>query len=108
MTYLGALAWTYALEAPVVMAAGWRWRSGRLRVAAAVILASGLTHPVAWWVAGNVPAEIYVWGWFVIEAAVCCVEAPVLGAVMRLPARRAWGLSILANGISAAAGWVLP
>ncbi len=102
-----ALAWTYVLETPVVMAAGWRWRSGLRRALAAAILASGVTHPVAWWVASNVPDESYVWGWFVIEAAVCCVEAPVLATVMRLPAGRALGLSVLANGLSAAAGWFL-
>ena len=107
MTYLDALAWTYALETPVVMVAGWFWRRGTARSLMAAALASGLTHPLAWQVAMSMSPEAYVWGWYAIEAVVCCAETVVIRSCMRLPMGRAAALSFLANAVSALAGRVL-
>ncbi|MGE5504644.1 MAG: hypothetical protein ACM31L_09500 [Actinomycetota bacterium] len=105
MIYAEALAWTYAIEVPVVVAAGALWGCGVRRSAVAAVLASGVTHPVAWSVALAMPMEAYYrWGWHIIEATVCAVEAVVLGRFMRLPGKRSWPLSIVANGLSALAG----
>jgi hypothetical protein len=104
VTYLDALTLTYALETPVVLAAGWFWRCGAARSLMAAALASGLTHPLAWQVAMSMSPEAYVWGWYAIEAAVCCVEAFVIRSCMRLPLGRAAAVSVLANGVSALAG----
>ncbi|WP_146747802.1 hypothetical protein [Paramagnetospirillum kuznetsovii] len=109
MTYPEALAWTLILETPVVLVAALRWRCGIARAFLAALAASGVTHPVAWSMAMAMPYSDYItWGWYAIEAAVCCVEAFILGSIMRLSTGRKWGLSILANSVSAFAGWVVP
>jgi hypothetical protein len=104
MTYPEALIWTYVLETPVVMAAGWFLRREIRRAVLAALLASSLSHPLAWWVATSMSPEDSAWGWYAIEAAVCCAEAPVLGRIIRLPSRWAWPLSITANAVSALVG----
>jgi len=105
MTYAEALAWTYGLEAPVVLAAGWLWGCSLVRSGLAALAASAVTHPIAWSIAVAMPADVYEsWGWHAIEAVVCGVEAVVLGRIMLLSACRAWPLSIAANGLSAVVG----
>jgi hypothetical protein len=102
-----ALAWTYALELPVVLLAALVWRRPLWRGLLAGLLASGLTHPFAWNIALALPEAQLAWGWYAIEAVVVLVEALVLGKVMTLGAVRALILSLLANSLSALAGWVL-
>jgi hypothetical protein len=105
LTYVDALAWTLILETPVALAAGKFWDRGLGRSLIAALVASGVTHPVAWRLALAMPAPDYqAWGWHAIEGGVCCVEAVILGRIMRLPAKRAWPLSIVANSVSALAG----
>jgi hypothetical protein len=105
VTYIDALAWTYILETPVVLGLGRLWGCGLGRSLLAALIASGWTHPVVWVLALAMPiADYATWGWYALEAGVCCVEAVILGRIMLFSPRRAWPLSILANSVSAFTG----
>ena len=107
MTEAEAMIWTYAIELPVTLLAGWLWRCRWQRGLVSGLLASGLTHPLAWTLAQAWPAETFLQGFFIIEAGVVLVETVVLRFGMRLGWGQAFCLSLLANGLSAGAGWVL-
>ena len=108
--YLLALFLTLALESPVYAALlrlvdGLRWRDG-LRHGIAVNL---ISHPIAFLVLA--PRLIPALG---ITAGVLCIEAlVVIGEAALLRMRRsggfAWlqGMSVVANGLSFAAGLIL-
>ena len=85
MSEAEALAWTYALELPVVLLAALIWRRPLRLAFLAGLLASGLTHPFAWNIALALPEDQLAWGWYVIEAVVVLVES--LGLVLALPGR---------------------
>jgi hypothetical protein len=104
MTQPEAMAWTLVLELPVVLGAGWRLGIGWRRALLAGLLASGISHPLAWAAALRMTEESYRWGWYAIELAVCVFETVILGVVMRLGKRQACGLSLAANGLSAMVG----
>jgi bacteriorhodopsin len=104
MTQPEAMAWTLALELPVLLGVGWRLGTDWRRALLAGLLASGISHPLAWATALRMTEESYRWGWYAIELAVCVFEAVILGVVMRLGKRQACGLSLAANGLSAMAG----
>jgi hypothetical protein len=105
VTYIDALAWTYILETPVVLGLGRLWGCGLGRGLLAALVTSGSTHPAVWVLALAMPiADYAAWGWYALEGGVCCVEALILGRIMRLSPRNAWLLSILANSVSAFTG----
>lgn len=106
MSYFEALFWTLALELPVVLLLGRIWSIGAGRLAAAGLLASLLTHPLAWWAAGELPPDFGVVGWFAIECAVAGFEAVFYRHFLNVAWTRAFVLSFVANGLSAFAGWL--
>jgi hypothetical protein len=89
VTQFEALFWTYAIELPVTLLAAWAWRQSWKRALLAGLLASGLTHPIAWNLAFAIPTRSLVWGWYLIEAGVAAVETAVLSVLLlpSLPAR---------------------
>jgi hypothetical protein len=107
LTQAAALGLTLLVEAPLVLAAsasaarGWPWR------AAAALLPSCLTHPLAWRAAGNFGAHDYLGGLLLVELIVIGIEALLLRGLAALPLRAALPLSIAANTASVLLGWVL-
>ncbi len=102
---------TLLLELPVVLAgaygSGVRWQ----RALVVGVLASCLTHPLAWslaWLAVVYLATPDYLLWLLgIEASVVLVEAWVFRHLLPLPWGRALVLSVLANGLSALTGLLL-
>ena len=78
-----------------------------LRVLVAAVAASCLTHPFAWRAAAALSPDARPVGLLAIEAGVVLVEALVLGVLLRLGARRAFGVSLAANLASFAVGLAL-
>lgn len=111
LTQMEALALTLAIELPVlaVCARLARWPLRRVLVVGA--LASCLTHPLAWWAAlsmpGTVPVSEFEIGLLAIEVLVTLAEALLFLVLLRVGWVRALGVSVLANGASALAGWWL-
>lgn len=108
---LAAWAQTLAIEVPFLLALAWalRWVPGRRpRLAAAGVLASGLTHPILWGIWDRVLLEwTYLGKLAVLETCVTLVEAVVLATVGGLGWRRGLVASALANGVSTAYGlWI--
>lgn len=101
--YALTLAATVSVEAPIVAAFGPR-RDTRaaLCVAICVNLAS---HPPATALAGLAGS-----GWLLVELGVVAFEALALRAALGWTARRAWGLSLAANSLTAALAllWYAP
>ena len=107
LTQSAALGLTLAIELPVVLLAAGRLRVRWQRGLAAGLLASGLTHPLAWWVSDQLgPRDYGLWIVF-LEILVCLVESAIFRVVMQLAWRWALALSLLANAVSALAGIVL-
>ena len=112
MGQLPALAITIAVELVVAMllatAVGWVEREDRVRLAIAVVAASLLTHPVAWWAShyglAGMPRELKVVG---IELAVVLLETIVLRVAVPLRWGRAVGLAALFNAASYGVGLML-
>ncbi|MES2681905.1 MAG: hypothetical protein V4650_00150 [Pseudomonadota bacterium] len=102
-----ALVLTLLIELPVVFAV-WEINKKRFfRAGMAGLLATGLTHPLAWSLASRLGAQDYLHGFYLIEIAVVAVEAIVIGYVMPCSWRVAIGTSVLANGLSASVGCFL-
>lgn len=90
LAWLGAFAFTQAVEVPVYRRAGCSWWGA--------LGASALTHPVVWFVIFPwVPAG-YVERAVLAEVFAVLVEALWLRVALRRP--RALGWSLLANGLS--------
>lgn len=105
MTQFQALAWTLILEIPVVLLGARLMAVPLWRGSVAGVVASGVSHPVAWKLALISPPDAFVFSWVAIELAVTFLEAVVLKTVMRLRWLQALLLSLAANAISAGAGW---
>lgn len=119
MPYPLAFALTLLVEVPVytvVLAGCGTVRPGR--AAAAALVVNCATHPVLWWVLGRFaagPAAAYWTAFALAEAAVCAIEALLLGrpparplrspAPLPLPLRAA--ASLTANAASLLAGLLL-
>lgn len=104
MTQTQALLWTWLLELPIILLAAWYWRISWRRALLAGMLASGVSHPVAWELALASSEQVYRWSWYAIEAGVWLLESWILGRIMGLKPVRALGLSLWANGFSALVG----
>lgn len=106
MDQLAAFAMTLAIELPVVALAAGRlgpavgWR----RALAAGVVASSLTHPLAWWLRWRLGPDEAVAGFFAIELAVILMEAVVLKIGLGWNWRGAAALSTAANTASAGLG----
>lgn len=97
IAWLVAFAFTQAVEAPLYLrATGGRWL--------VALGASAVTHPVVWFVFPALLPHSYGWMLAAAESFAVLVEAGWLLA-FRVP--RALLLSLLANGASLAAGFVL-
>lgn len=107
MTQLQALAWTLGLEMPVVLLGARLMSAPPGRAVLAGLVASGLSHPIAWKLALISPPDAFLLAWAAIELAVTLFEAIVLNVVMRLRWLQALALSLAANVFSAGAGWWL-
>jgi len=93
--YALTLASTVSIEAPIVAAFGPRRDAlAALRVAVCVNLAS---HPPATALAALAGAD-----WLLLELGVVAFEALALREALGWTARRAWGLSLAANSVTAA------
>lgn len=104
---LQAYLLTLLLELPVALALACVWGLPLPRASLATLLASSLTHPLAWQTA-LILVTMRLWWlvWLLVEAGVVLVEALVFGWVLRVPWRRALWLSFLVNAVSASAGWL--
>jgi hypothetical protein len=111
VTAPAALAWTVAVEVPIVvaLAASRRWASGRLGLAAlAAVGASLLTHPLAWLADRELSTAVApVPRWIGLETAVTAVEAAAYVFALRLPLRRALAASAVSNAASFGVGLLL-
>jgi hypothetical protein len=122
--YLPYLALTLAIEVPLV---GWLLyrRCGLLRSALAGVLASGVTHPLLWFVWPRIVSP-YRYFWYVLsgESMVVLVEAAVYFLLVFLPdfgaapaasgrpslwrrLGKALGLSLLVNAVSFGVGMLV-
>jgi hypothetical protein len=100
--WAAAFATTLVVEMPVYLA-GLRRTVGTPRAAALAVGLNVVTHPLAFALgAPGSPARFVA-----VESAVWLVEALLLWAVGRLPARRAALLSLAANALSAGAGLLI-
>lgn len=107
MTQLQALAWTLILEIPVLLL-GARLMSVPLwRAAVTGVVASGVSHPIAWKLALISHPDTFLLSWAAIELAVTLFETVVLKTLIRLRWLQALALSLAANVFSAGAGWWL-
>lgn len=101
-----ALALTLMLEVPVA----WRGFGGAaapLRVPGAAVLASVLSHPLAWSLALRLGPDDFPLGYWFIESGVWLFEAALYRGLLRCPWRQALAVSLAANLLSAlAGGWL--
>lgn len=104
---LAALAWTLAVEAPLVAVTGWRLGKSWKQMIAAGLLPSLLTQPLAWQAWSRLSPYDYASGVTVIEAAVWISEAGLLQMLLQLQWRHALLLSLIANAASFALGYLL-
>lgn len=101
MTQGEALAVTLAVEAPIVIAMGWRVVDDRVRLLALSVAASLCTHPFAWWA----NQALIEWPFFtvrapVIELSVIVAEAALFRLALFSSWRRAGATSLAANAAS--------
>jgi len=103
-----ALALTLAIEAPIVVALGWRVVDDKVRLLALSVAASLCTHPFAWW--SN--QALIEWPFFTvrapgIELGVVVVEAALFRLALFSSWRRAAATSFAANAVSFALGLIV-
>lgn len=108
MSQLEAFLLTLALESAATLAvchlAGW---PRGLRLFAAVVIASVVTHPVLWAVARHLPAT---WWWpavLAMEAAIGVVEGVFVGVGGGVGLRRGLVIGVVMNASSFGAGLLL-
>jgi len=100
MEWYIAFALTLAIELPVV---GLLCpRGARRRGVKDAAAANLLTHPCAWWAILSAGMS-----WWLVEGLVWLAEACVYRAATRLSWTRAATTSLVANGVTAALGWLL-
>lgn len=102
-----ALLLTLLLELPVIFLAARYWQRPLWRAGLAGVLASGLSHPLAWKIMLQMPTDVYRWGWYVLETGVCLFEAVILKSLLHLSGSQALRLSLMANILSAVLGRLL-
>jgi len=111
VTWSSTLAWTLAVEVPIVvaLAASRRWAPGRLGlVALAAFGASLMTQPIAWLADRELSLRVApAPRWIGLETAVTAVEAVVYVVALRLGAGRALAASVVSNAASFGVGLVL-
>ena len=111
LTQSTALLVTLAVEVPLVLLLTRRWHYPWGRCLVAAVLASCISHPIAWklsWVASVLLQSAHYGWWFVaIEFGVCFVEALLYWLVLRLCWQRTLFLSVIANATSALFGILL-
>lgn len=111
LTQTAALGMTLAVEVPLVMLLARRWHIAWVRSLPVALLASCLTHPLAWklsWVASVLLQTTHYPVWFLaIEAGVWLLEALVFHFGLRLGWQRACVLSLGVNLASALFGVLL-
>jgi hypothetical protein len=108
MSQLEAFLLTLALECAATLAvchlAGWR---RGLRLFAAVVGASVVTHPVLWAVARHLPPA---WWWpavLAMEAGIGVIEGVIVGVVGGAGLRRGLVIGVVMNAFSFGTGLVL-
>lgn len=104
-----ALALTLAIEVPIVAVAS-RASARPVTVARAIVaavVASAVTHPVAWWLASHLAPDEVPTGFVLIETGVALAETIPLAIGLRWSWRGAFMLSIACNAVSACVGLVL-
>lgn len=106
MDQLAAFSMTLAIELPVAIVAARRFGPTlRLwRILAVGTAASGLTHPLAWWVRWRLGPDEAMAGFFAIELAVIIIETIVLKIGLGWKWPGAAALSTTANTASAGLG----
>lgn len=117
-----AMLLTLAIELPLGLL--WlRWRTPALqtvgwhrlsphgvptrRALLALLLASTLTHPLAWWCSGQLGHTYYLQGLAIIELAVSLLEALIFAVIMPLAIAEALLLSLFLNLASLLLGTLL-
>lgn len=103
---MSALLFTLAVEAPLVGLAGHRLGKPWMRIAAAGLLPSLLTHPLAWQAWSRLSPYDYASGVTLIEAGVWLAEAALLKILLQLQWRQALLLSLAANAASFMLGYL--
>lgn len=107
LTQGAALGLTLAIESPVVLLAAWQLRLPWLRGLTAGLLASALTHPVAWWVSRQLGPQDYGLWILLLEITICLVEAAIFRLMLPTSWHWALALSVVANAASALTGILL-
>ncbi|MEN9434556.1 MAG: hypothetical protein RLZZ422_2145 [Pseudomonadota bacterium] len=108
-----ALAWllTLLLEVPLVVFFANKWGISWQRAAIVGIVASSITHPLAWksfWAATVIWQTDHAWLWLVcIESLVWLIEAGVYRIALPLDWGRSMMLALLTNALSASMGMLI-
>ena len=97
------LSWVVELPLLVVML----YPYGVKRVVLAGMVATSLTHPVAWWAAGLLAPAEYLQGILIIELVVWAAESILLRFMLPAPWIVAVACACLANMASMAVGWLI-
>lgn len=105
MTQWQAMALSWLVELPLLLAL--LWRRGVGRVCLFGLLATGLSHPLAWRAVSYLSPHDYTQGLWTIELSVVLLEACVLWLGVTRAWRPALGASAVANLASFMAGWAL-
>lgn len=103
---LAAFLFTLVIEAPLVSLAGRKLHKPWARIAAAVLLPSLVTHPLAWQAWSRLSPYDYALGVTLIEAGVWLAEAMLLKFLLQLWWRQALLLSLIANAASFMLGYL--
>ncbi|WP_416047099.1 hypothetical protein [Cupriavidus basilensis] len=105
MSQWQAMVLSWLVELPLLLAFLWRWGVGRASLIG--LLATGLSHPVAWRAVSYLSPHDYTQGLWSIELGVVLVEGWVLRLGVTGTWRPALRASAVANLASFAVGWLL-
>lgn len=101
-----ALALTLAIEAPIVWLGLRGARMAPFRLVLCLVLPTCLSHPVAWHTLLRFGPHDYMLGYFLVEGLVIVAEMAAL-KMLGVNWIRAAAISLLANILSALAGWLI-
>lgn len=104
ITQTSAFFMTLAIEVPLASVLATLRSVSWMRGFFAAIVASSLTHPVAWWITQRLGPDEYQAMLWVIEAIVCLVEALVFMRILRMRWGTSLALSVIVNAASAVTG----
>ncbi len=102
-----AMAVTLAVEAPIVIGFASQWHINWLRALLAGLMASSITHPIAWWFSRQLGPTDYVFWVLMLEIIVTGLEVVILKCVLKCRWQQAFTLSLVANLASALIGVIL-